>query len=235
MTAAAVAARVADELTSRPEPGATAAAGLAVIVAGGLVEGSALGWAQGTQLRRRLPDLDLRRFFWATVVVAGLGWAVASAPAALDPGGEAGSSPPLALVLLGAAGIGLFMGSVLGGCQAMALRGVAESPGRWLRANAVAWPAAMVVIFLGATTAEASWSLGGVAAYGAITGAVAGSLLGLGTAPFVPAARHGRRRWRSRRLGDLRPQGRRPTTRGKSPVREEPGGGSRRGADHAGT
>ena len=61
------------------------------------------------------------------------------------------------LVVAGAAGLGLVMGTVLGVAQAAALRGAVPHPRRWVAANAAAWPLAMVVIFLGATTPSAGW------------------------------------------------------------------------------
>ena len=163
MTASAAAALGAEAL-SETWP---LAAGLGLVVAGGLVEGGALGWAQSTVLARRLPALRRRNYLLATLLVAGLGWAAASAPAALSTNGdEAGSAPPLALVLLVAAGLGLLMGPVLGGAQALALRRVARRPRRWVLAN----------------------TLAGVVALGAATGAAAGTVLGLVTGQFLPEA-----------------------------------------------
>jgi len=107
MTAAAAAARGADAITH-------AVVALAVVVAVGLVEGTALGLAQWGVLSSRLPGLRRGAYVGATVLVAGLGWAAASAAAVLSSD-DSGASPPLALVLLGAAGIGLVMGPVLGG------------------------------------------------------------------------------------------------------------------------
>lgn len=180
MTAAAAAARAADALDVRP-------VALAVVVAGGLVEGTALGLAQSGVLAARLPALRRGAFTWATVLVAGLGWAAASAPAVLL-GDDSGAAPPLLVVLLGAAGIGLVLGPVLGGAQALALRGAARAPLRWVLANTLAWPPVMIVIFFGATTPSASWSVPSVVLLGALTGAAAGTLLGLVTRPLLPEA-----------------------------------------------
>jgi deazaflavin-dependent oxidoreductase (nitroreductase family) len=54
-------------------------------------------------------------------------------------------------------------------------------------ANAAAWPLAMAVIFTGASTAGAHWSLPVLVAYGAGTGAPAGSALGILSAPWLGA------------------------------------------------
>ncbi|ABL80507.1 MULTISPECIES: hypothetical protein [unclassified Nocardioides] len=179
MTAAAGAARFADPLGT--------AAGLAVVVAGGLVEGTALGWAQSHVLVRLAPTLTRRRYLVATVLVAGLGWAGASAPAALGSGGSGADQPPLALILLGAAGLGLAMGPALGAAQAIALRGTVPHPWRWVAANTAAWPVAMTVIFLGATAPDTTWPVWSVLVLGTVTGVVAGGLLGVVSGWFLPS------------------------------------------------
>lgn len=177
MTASAVAARLGQQVVD--DGGADLRwLALAIVVAGGLVEGTALGVLQGRTLAAQWPGLRVGAFVAATVAVAGVGWAAASAPGVLG-GDEGGDSPPLGLVLLGAAGIGLVMGPLLGGAQAVALRGAVAHPRRWVVANTAAWPVAMVVIFAGASTAGAGWPLLVVAGYGTLTGAVAGAALGL--------------------------------------------------------
>ena len=187
MTASAGAARAGQALTDRPGPLGGTGVALAVVVAGGLVEGVALGSAQAWPLGRWLTSLRRGRYVLATVLVAGLGWAAASAPAVLGGGDDGGAAPPLALVLLGAAGLGLVMGPVLGSAQAVALRGAAPHPWRWVGANAMAWPGAMCLIFLGASVPGADWPLGALLLDGAVTGAVAGAALGLVTGWFLPS------------------------------------------------
>jgi hypothetical protein len=159
--------------------------GFLFILAGGLVEGTGLGLLQATVLRDRLGG---RRTPWllVTVLVAGVGWAAGSAPAALS-GDDSGSPPPLGSVLLGAAAMGLVMGAVLGAAQAGALRGHARHPWRWCAANACGWAVAMPVVFLGATTAGAGWPWLLVVGYGALTGAVAGTALGAVTGAWLPS------------------------------------------------
>jgi MFS family permease len=147
MAAAAGAAR-ASESTSP-------VTGLGLVVAGGLVEGSALGLLQANALH----DLIGRRRTWVltTVLVAGLGWTAGSAPAALS-GADTDGTPPLGLVLLGAAGLGLVMGALLGAAQATVLRRRVRHAWRWVTANACGWAVAMPVVFTGATTAGSDWS-----------------------------------------------------------------------------
>ena len=186
MTAAAAASRIGHTLADRPGPLGGAGVALAVVVAGGLVEGVALGSAQAWPLGRWLSSLRHGRYVLATVLVAGLGWAGASAPAVLA-GDSGGSAPPLSLVLPGAAGLGLMMGLVLGSAQAVALRGATSHPWRWAGANAVAWPPAMVLIFLGASLPGNDWPVAWLLLDGALTGAAAGAALGLVTGWFLPS------------------------------------------------
>lgn len=177
MTAAAGAALLADGLSGPPA--------LGVVVAGGLVEGTALGLAQAFVLARIAPALSRVRYLATTVVVAGLGWAAASAPSVAGDGGDA-EQPPVLLVVLGAVALGLVLGVVLGAAQALTLRGAVRHPGRWVVANAAAWPLAMALIFLGATLPDAGWSAGSVLVTGALTGAIAGTTLGLVSGLFLP-------------------------------------------------
>lgn len=191
MTAAAAAAKAAAALVE-DDPGAAAlAGGLALVVAGGLVEGTALGVAQAAGLRELLTPRRRRLWVLVTVAVAGLGWAAASAPAALS-GDESGTTPPLLLVLAGAAGLGAVMGAALGAAQGAVLRAVVPRPWRWVAVSAAAWTPAMVVVFLGATTPSADWSVATVVLLGALTGLAAGTVLGLVSGRLLPSLLHGR-------------------------------------------
>lgn len=177
MAASAAAARIGQDVADGGGARARWLA-LAVVVGGGLVEGTALGVLQGRALAARWLRLRRVAFLALTVLVAGIGWAAASAPGVLG-GDDGGAGPALGLVLLGAAGIGVVMGPVLGGAQATALRGAVSHPWRWVAANTAAWPFAMMVIFVGASTPGAGWSTVTVAGWGALTGVIAGTVLGL--------------------------------------------------------
>ncbi|PFG41189.1 hypothetical protein ATJ97_3737 [Georgenia soli] len=212
MTAAATAARVGASLAHGP----TGAAGAwGVVVLGGLVEGTAIGLAQAAALRPLVRGLRVGRFVAVTVAVAGLGWAAASAPSVLATD-DGAAGPPLAVVLGGAAGLGLVMGAVLGTAQAAVLRpttapvdqrgaatavrpGAATASGpltaqardvarpwRWVGVSAAAWTPAMVVVFAGAQAAPASWPTGSVALLGTATGALAGAVLGAVCGALAP-------------------------------------------------
>jgi hypothetical protein len=186
MTAAAGASKAVLLLSDESGAAGGRTVALGLIVAGGLVEGVALGVAQSATLARRWPALRRGRYALATIVVAGLGWAAGSAPSvfAADDGG---AEPPLALMLAGGAGIGLVMGPLLGAAQAWTMRPAVRHPWRWVAANAVAWPPVMVAIFLGASRPDEGWSVPAVLGVGAVTGLVAGSLLGLVTGTWLPS------------------------------------------------
>lgn len=183
MTAAAAAAKTSHLLVGEPSTGSEVAAAVSLAVAGGLVEGLALGVAQSSGLSSWLPGRRRAGWVLATLAVAGLGWAGASVPVALAGGG--GAQPPLLLVLVGAVGVGLVMGPVLGAAQALVLRGPVPHPWRWVPANAFAWALAMPVVFLGATSPGDDWSVPAVMASGAVTGAAAGGVLGVVSGWFL--------------------------------------------------
>ncbi len=179
MTAASAAAVTANGLDD------SRGLALALVVAGGLVEGTAVGVVQARLLR---DVLGSRARAWAlvTVAVAGLGWAAASAPATLGSSGDSGSPPPLGLVLAGAAGMGLVMGAALGAAQSATLRGRVRHPWRWVSVGALAWIPTMIVIFAGATAPSSSWRAYATVPLGLLTGLAAGALLGLVSGSLAP-------------------------------------------------
>jgi hypothetical protein len=176
MTASATAARVAG--------GLPLVAGLGVVILGGLIEGTALGILQSTWLAHRFPGVSRVGWIVTTILIAGIGWAAASAPAALSP--DDGVAPSVLLVLAGAAGLGLVMGAVMGVAQAFVLRGAVRHPWRWISISAISWTPTMVVIFAGATLPDASWPTSLVIPWGALTGLVAGAILGAVSLALLP-------------------------------------------------
>ena len=124
------------------------------------------------------------RWTAVTILVAGLGWAAASAPAALS-GDDGGATPSLLWVLPGAALLGAVMGVALGAAQAWALRHRVRHPWRWIAGSAAGWTAAMPVIFLGATGVGATWPWWIVVPIGTLTGLAAGLALGIVSGPFL--------------------------------------------------
>lgn len=148
-------------LLDRTDGGATAqVVGAAVcVLAGALVEGGTVGWAQWTVLHREaLPDLERREWVRATALGAGVAWALGMVPStamsllAPAPGAAAAQEPPEiggALTYLLAALMGLVLGPILAAFQARALRPhLPGGVGWWIGANALAWALGMPVIFV---------------------------------------------------------------------------------------
>ena len=134
MTASAGAARGATVLSDGGVAHASEV-GFALVVLGGLVEGTALGVLQSRALGGLLGHRGRVRWLVATVLVAGVGWAAGSAPSALAEDSGTGSEPSVLAVLLGAAALGAGMGVFLGAAQGWALRGHARHPWRWITAS----------------------------------------------------------------------------------------------------
>lgn len=187
MAAATAAVAVSAVLFGDPVGAGQVFAVVALILAGGLVEGAALGSAQALGLRRWLRSVT-RPWVLVTVLVAGLGWAAGSLPSVLSDGGG-GAGPPLPAVLGGACALGAAMGALLGTAQALVLRGRVAHPWRWVVANALAWAGAMPVIFLGASGVPEGWTGLALIPLGAVTGAAAGAVLGAVSGLFLSALR----------------------------------------------
>ncbi len=189
MLAASGAAKAGQAWLGEPAGTREVAVVLTLAVAGGVVEGAALGLAQATGLGGWLPGPARRSWVAVTVLVAGLGWAAGSVPGVLAGGAPDGSAgaPPWPWLLAGAAALGLSMGGLLGGAQARVLRGRVRHPWRWVTASVLGWTPAMAVIFAGAALPGADWGVLPVLALGATTGLVAGALLGAVTGWFAPS------------------------------------------------
>jgi putative NADH-flavin reductase len=129
-------------------------------LATGVLEGAFIGLAQGSLLERLVPSLRLGRFVAWTVFPATLAWAVGMAPSTffVSPVSEPAATmtePATWLVLLVSAAGGAVGGLLIGGCQALALRGAVTSVGGWVRATVLAWALALPLDMLGATLPDA--------------------------------------------------------------------------------
>jgi hypothetical protein len=187
MTAAAGAARIGQAVVPDPHGPGPMTLAIALATAGGVVEGSAVGVATARLLRPLAPDLPVRRWVIVTTLVAAIGWAGGTIPSALSGTDDATAGPSRWLVIAGALGLGLLMGAGLGWTQAGLLRHRVSFPLRWVGASALAWAPAMAVIFLGATTPAATWPVPAVLGLAAVTGLLAGSVLGLILGWSVPS------------------------------------------------
>ena len=174
--AAATAMRLSD--------GWSTPAAVLAVTTGGAVEGLALGVLQGAVLHDRVPALRRGLFAVATLLVAAAAWS-GSAVMTVGADDSTAAQPPLVLVLAGAAGIGLAMGLLLGGAQALVLQASAFGSLRYWLTTAVGWALAMPVGYAGAALVPASTTTLQVSGVGVATGAAAGLVLGLVTTPAV--------------------------------------------------
>jgi hypothetical protein len=166
--------------------------GILGIAATGALEGTVVGLLQWAVLRRPFPAIARRAWVLATVVGAMVAWFLGSLPSTLmDMGSQEGAmtaaEPPQALVLLMAAGMGLFLGAVLGYPQWRVLRRVVEDAWVWIPANCLAWALGMPAIFAAVDRAYPAYAATGSIAVAvaimalalAITGAIVGAVHGL--------------------------------------------------------
>jgi hypothetical protein len=165
--------------------------GIALIAATGAVEGSIVGLLQWSVLRRPFPAVARRAWVVATVAGAVIAWFLGSLPSTLvDMGaqetGAVAQEPPAWLILLLAAGMGLFLGAVLGYPQYRVLRKFVAGAWIWIPANGVAWALGMPIIFASVDRAYAVYESGSVAgtllifaAALALAGATVGAVHGL--------------------------------------------------------
>jgi len=135
---------------------ATLGAAVLAVLAGTLVEGTAVGTAQWLVLRRPLPRMRWRSWAAATGTGALLAWTLGMIPSTVlslgagsGGGGTARTEPSEALVYALAFLMGLALGPVLGFAQWLALRRYVRGAWLWMPANALAWALGMVVIFVG--------------------------------------------------------------------------------------
>jgi hypothetical protein len=156
----------------------------ALAVAGlvGIVEGSALGLAQGRLLARAVPGLRWASWLGVTAAFAAVAWVLGMLPAALAAGSDSGGDGLLwPVALLVGIPMGLGFGALLGAGQALLLRRRVPHPWRWVSATATGWALGFPVIMVAASAVPAGLSFWVLLLVGAVAGAVAGALLGVVT------------------------------------------------------
>jgi MFS family permease len=165
-------------------------------VAAGALEGLAVGLLQFAVLTGWLPGLSRRRWLTATLAVTLLGWALMMVPSSLiswhfqtTTDGTAGpaAEPPFWLMPIGGVVAGAALGAIFGAAQCRALRGQVAKPRRWITANGVGWAGALALMMTGASIPDTRWSLGAVLLLGAVTGILAGLVIGAITGLFLPS------------------------------------------------
>jgi hypothetical protein len=161
-----------------------------LMTATGVIEGGIVGGAQWWAMAPSFPSLTRRAWLLATIIGALVAWFFGSLPFSLidisaQAGGQPVQEPPLALLLLAAAGVGAVAGVILSFFQWRTLRKVASNAWIWMPANALAWALGMPLIFaatslIQADTPPAQIALAlstGILLAGAVVGAVHGTFL----------------------------------------------------------
>lgn len=176
--------------TQLPEPKRLLpAVGLILLTtATGAVEGTVVGLLQWSVLRAPLPRVTRREWLLATLAGALVAWFLGSLPSTLiglggDSSGAAAQEPETWLMMLLAAGMGLFLGLILALPQWIVLRRHARRAWVWLPANAAAWALGMPIIFAAVDLAYQAGTIPGaagiMAAALALTGAIVGAVHGV--------------------------------------------------------
>lgn len=164
---------------------------LLVVLGSTVLEGTAVGLAQWSVLRSRLPRLSLTHWWLVTAIGAAVAWTAGMIPSTMMSLGSAESTaasaaPSDALMLALAALMGFVLGLVLALPQWWVLRRYVARAAWWLPANMLAWAAGMAVIFavVGAAVGDGPFTVGaavvllaGLAVAGAVVGALHGAVL----------------------------------------------------------
>jgi hypothetical protein len=133
-------------------------------VVAGAAEGSVLGLAQSSVLRREIAGFDRRAFVAATGGAAAFAWAIGM------PLGVYGHSLPVAALVPAVAVGGAAVLLSIGVGQALVLRRYVARARRWVWANALAWLAGLVVPFAGMALVDEGDPAALVAAVGVFSG-----------------------------------------------------------------
>lgn len=155
---------------------------LCVMIFAGVLEGAAIGYFQWRVLRSVFRTLSASAWLTPTIAVAAIGWLVGMLQPIFFARNEEESvpsaEPSVLFVLSMAAAFGIAAGGVFGFAQWFPLRRHADQAWIWIPANAFGWGVAMVIIFVGATMPDESWSIWQIVPVGMITGVVAGLAIG---------------------------------------------------------
>jgi len=122
-------------LSSGLEPGTRSILLFAIAVIGGLGEGAILALFQLRVLRTLLPRLNARRWVLSTAGAASFAWLCGMLAPLLDD--LVGLSASAAIAIWVPAGLLILLS--IGAAQAWVLRGVVDSPNRWITANVLGW------------------------------------------------------------------------------------------------
>jgi hypothetical protein len=192
MAAAAGAAALGMAVVGEPADTGAAAVVLLMAVAGGIVEGLAVGLLQHRVLRTWLPDLSRAKYVGGTVALAAAFWLLGMLPSTLlalapEEGGPPQDDPSMVMIVAISALGGALGGVAFGVVQGWAMRGHVPHPWRWIRPNAIGWALAVAVITVGASSAPAGIAPLALVGYGALVGLLAGACVGAVTAQAIPS------------------------------------------------
>jgi hypothetical protein len=161
-----------------------------LMTATGVIEGTIVGHAQWWAMAPYFQALTRRAWLLATIAGALAAWFLVSLPFTLmdmsaQTSGQPVQEPPLAIILLGAAGSGAIAGVILSFFQWRALRQAVPNAGVWIPANALAWALGMPLIFAATSSIQADTPPGqialalgtGILLAGVVVGAVHGAFL----------------------------------------------------------
>jgi len=168
------------------------AAALALGASAGVLEGAIVGGLLGTVIVAARPEVRLSAWLRWTMVGAVICWGFGMLPSALVHATQGGAGvathsnePPRWLISLGAVGLGLLAGPILGALQARALRPMGVRARTWIAATSIGWAAGMPIVF---AAASESWSGVHAAVRGLALLACAGAVVGLATGVALRSA-----------------------------------------------
>lgn len=149
----------------------------------GIIEGSVVGWFQWKVLHMRFEQIVLKQWWLATLLGALAAWFLGSLPSSLmnlgpDEAGTTVIEPPLGLMLLFAAGMGIVLGVILALPQWRVLVRHVNKAWIWLPANSLAWGVGMALIFAGIDLAQRFDAIIGIVFMMVITLFVTGAAVG---------------------------------------------------------
>jgi hypothetical protein len=151
------------------------------LVIAGLGEGAVLGWFQARVLGKQLAGFSRRDWIALTAGAAGFAWILGLGISRLGQW-EGG---PIALRIGLAALIGVIFLLTMGGAQWIVLRRHVTHAGRWILANAVAWPIGVAIPVLAMALVPDAAPVAAFVATGIGSGIVMGLVVGMITGAFL--------------------------------------------------
>jgi uncharacterized integral membrane protein len=152
----------------------------------GALEGTSIAWFQWRVLRLLFPQMKFTPWWKWTVLIAVTGWGIGTVPSLFLSGSTSSAAgPPFILIAVTAVLGGAIAGALFGLFQSFVLKKHTSQWQWWIAANAVAWPAAMLIIFTGATWPSASTPVPVIVLSAFVSGCLAGLSIGAITGWFL--------------------------------------------------